>query len=382
MNRDRRTDLSVIIVNYNVAPLVLQAVASLQAQKFAGQDGAEGRLEVLVVDNGSSREDLACLEALPSTATLLRNGRNLGFAAANNRGIERAAGRYLCFLNPDTRVQDGALDALLQHCYGHREVGAVGPKIWADDERTLLLPPADSPTLSFVLAQIAGRAVPVLGRLHARRWRDRALTFWRSRAARSVAMLSGACLLSPRSVVERVGGFDERYFLYYEDADWCRRVGRAGYGLAYVPAAEIVHFYNQSAKLDPGSAGRHASDSRARFVEVHYGAAGTLLYGAALAVSRRVHLARPRVLERGVIDLGRIMDPPPLAVDGAAPFRSCLVELAYDRLFVPSVGAFVDGGAFQLSRPVWERLQRGRYFARMIDLETLTPLALWSWEKG
>jgi len=382
VSRDRRVDLSVIIVNFNVASLVLECVASLERQKFAAHDGGEGRLEILVVDNASAPQDLACLERLPASVELLRNGRNLGFAAANNRGIERAAGRYVCFLNPDTRVLDGALEGLLQHCYGHRKVGAVGPKIWADDERTLLLPPADSPTLSFVLAQLVGRAIPVLGRWHALRWRDRALAFWRSRAALSVPMLSGACVLTPRSVVERVGGFDERYFLYYEDADWCRRVRRAGYGLAYVPEAEIVHLYNQSAKSDPARAGRHASDSQARFVEAHYGPPGRLLYGAALAVSRRASGAGPPVVERGLIDLGRVVDPPPLSVDGVAPSRSCLVELAYDRLFVPSAAAFVDGGEFTLSRAVWERLQRGRYFARMIDLETLAPLALWSWEKG
>ena len=156
MSEAAAVDLSVIIVNYNVALLVLKAVASLEGQRFAGQSGGDGRLEILVIDNASSADDLACLEQLPSSVVLVRNDRNVGFAAANNQGIQHAAGRFLCLLNPDTRVLDGALDALLQHLYRHPEVGAVGPRFWADDERTILLPPGDPPTLSFLLSGLVG----------------------------------------------------------------------------------------------------------------------------------------------------------------------------------------------------------------------------------
>lgn len=382
MSPNRQADLSVIIVNYNVAPLVLQAVASLQRQKFAGQDCSEGLLEVLVIDNASSPEDIACLEGLPSGVVLVKNKRNVGFAAANNQGIERASGRHLCFLNPDTQVLDGALDAMLQHLYRHPEAGAAGPRIWADDGRTVLLPPGDPPTLSFILSGLAGDAFPLMARRRSLAWHRHAITYWRSRKPSSVTMLSGACIVTPRAVVDQVGAFDPRYFLYYEDADWCRRVYRRGLQLVYLPDAEIVHYYNQSAKGDPHDAGEHALRSREHFVNVHYGLPGTLLYRVVQLLSNRQIGPGGRAALHRVIDLGRLDTPPRFRlIDGILP-RESLIQFGYDDLFVPSAAAFVRQADFQLPRPVWERMQPGRYYARMIDLETLRPLALWSWEKG
>jgi GT2 family glycosyltransferase len=382
VSEGRPVDLSIILVNYNVASLVLQAVESLQRQKFAGQDGGDGRLEILVIDNASSPEDSALLQHLPSSVVRLRNDRNLGFAAANNRGIERASGRYLCFLNPDTRALDGALEAMLQHLYRHPEVGAVGPRIWADDDRTLLLPPGDPPALSFILTRILGEVVPEAGRRQSHRWHRRAVMFWRSRVPVAVPMLSGACIMTSRGVVEKVGGFDPGYFLYYEDADWCRRAQRAGCRLSVVPDAEIVHYYNQSAKSDPHGAQRHAARSRERFVRAHYGLSGALLYRVARSSSDRLSRSPAAPARPGVIDLGRPSGAPTLGVTGALPAGELMVEIGYDWLFLPSVAAFPRGPQFQLPPAVWNRLQPGRYCARMVDVETLGPLALWSWEKA
>jgi GT2 family glycosyltransferase len=382
VNRDRQVDLSVIIVNYNVAPLVLECVASLAGQRFAAHDGDEGRLEILVVDNASSPQDLARLEGLRASVTLLRSERNLGFAAANNRAIERGRGRFLCFLNPDTKVLDGALDALLQHCYRRPDVGAVGPKVWADDDRRFLLPPADPPTLRFILAQLVSRAIPEIGRRHGARWRARAVEFWRSRGPLRVPMLSGACIVTSRAVLERIGGFDPRYFLYYEDADWCRRVRRGGYRLAYVPEAEIVHYYNQSAKQDPVAAQRYALESQGRFVQAHYGAPGMAIYKAALALSRWASASPARPPLPGLVDLGRVSEPPRLSLNRPAGPRVYLAEIAHDPLFVPSVAAFLERAELDFSPAVWARMQPGRYYARLIDPDTLHPLAHWSWEKG
>lgn len=381
MSANGEIDLSVIIVNYNVAPLVMQVVASLRRQKFAGQDGNEGRLEILVIDNASSPEDRVYLERLPSSVVLLRNDRNVGFAAANNQGIKRASGRYLCFLNPDAMVLDGALEVLLQHLSRHPEVGAVGPKIWADDERTLLLPPGDPPTLSFILAQLLGGAFPAVGRWHGRQWCRRALAFWSSHEPVRVPMLSGACILTSRTTLDQVGGFDSRYFLYYEDTDWCRRLRRAGYHLVVVPAAEIVHYYNQSAKLDPNAAGR-ALLSQARFVEVHFGVWGRLLYEAAKAVNNRANRRRCPIMRPQAIELGCLQVPPRLCVSGVVSSREPLIQISQDWSFVPSAAVVVRTADFRFPPSVWDRMQPGRYYARMINPQSLRVLAIWSWEKG
>lgn len=382
MSPAERVDLSAIIVNHNVSGLVLETVASLRRQKFAGLDGNEGLLEILVIDNASTPEEAALLQELPPGVLLVSNAQNVGFAAANNQGIERASGRYLCFLNPDTEVLDGALDTLLQHLYRHPEVGAVGPRIWADDERVILLPPGDPPTLSFVLSQIIGVLSLTWGKAFARRWNGYALTFWRSQVPIDVPMLSGACIVTSRTVIDRVGGFDPRYFLYYEDADWCRRVRHADYRLAVVPNAQIVHYYNQSAKLDPVRSHGHILWSQIRFVETHYGRLGLWFYRAMRAICSLVASRRGPAELSGIADLGYCQAPPLLSALNHASPAGVAVQFSHDAQFVPSAAAFVGTAEFRLSLPVWERMRPGRYYARMIDLKTSRPLAIWSWEKG
>lgn len=373
-------DLSVIIVNYNVSGLVLEAVASLQAQKFTTPEGDAGRLEILVIDNASSPADTACLERLPSDVVLVRSDVNVGFAGANNQGIARASGRYLCFLNPDTKVLDGALDALLHYLYSHPEAGAVGPRIWADQDRTLLLPPGDPPTLAFLMGRLVADLLPAWGRSLDSRWHHDAIAVWRSREPTDLPMLSGACILTRRSVIDQVGGFDPGYFLYYEDTDWCRRVRLAGYRLVHVPDAEIVHYFNQSAKQDVRQAQGHAGRSQARFVEIHYGLPGRLLYTALRALQTRP-ARRTSCMPPGVIDLGVLADPPTWRLPEPMSERERVIEIGFDLHLIPSAAAFAHGATYRLSSEVWERLQPGRYFARLVNADTVSALGVWSWVK-
>jgi hypothetical protein len=195
-------------------------------------------------------------------------------------------------------------------------------------------------------------------------------------------MLSGACILTPRSVIDRVGGFDPGYFLYYEDTDWCRRVRLAGYRLVYVPGAEIVHYFNQSAKQDILGAQGHAERSQARFVAVHYGRPGQLLYAAAKALGRRLVMRRTTGAPAGMIDLGVLVDSPRWRLPEVTSGRERVVEIGFDWRCVPSAAAFVSDADYQLSAAIWARLQPGRYYARLLDVETLKPLGAWSWVKG
>ncbi|CBE67347.1 putative Glycosyl transferase family 2 [Candidatus Methylomirabilis oxygeniifera] len=375
-------DLSVLIVNYNVGRFVLDAIGSVAAQRFVGPEGRPGRLEMLVIDNASHPADAAILDRLPASVTVIKNSTNLGFAAANNQGIVRAQGRYLCFLNPDTRLREGSLQAMLQYLYEHPGVGMVGPMIWADDEGVLRLPPGDPPSLLFLLSRAMGGVSPRFSLWRQRRWLRSAVRFWRAEAPMDTTMLSGACLMASRHVIEHVGRFDSGFFLYYEDSDLCRRIRGQGYRLVVVPAAQVVHYYNQSAKTDPAGAWCHAMASELRFVRIHYGRTGALIYRIAQDIGRRSGRGRQPVNRPDVIDLGALERPPRLSVPGAVvPERELLWQVGPDSGFAPSAGALRVGNGFDFNRIVWERLMPGRYFARAVDPKTLRPMAYWSWVK-
>jgi GT2 family glycosyltransferase len=371
-------DLSAVVVTWNDASYVIGVVSSLLEQQFGVEDGRRGTLEIIVVDNHSAEEHVRLLEWLPAGITVIRTEKNLGYGGAANRGFDVARGRYVSVLNPDMRFLPGALQALLTPLFEDPNVGATGPKFWWDDERRFMMPPNDDPTFGFLLLSRFGQVIAALGRLHKRRWLREAVKYWSSAEPRSMSVLCGACIVFRREVLEQVGGFDPGYFLYYDDADWARRARRAGHRLLYVPQAEVVHYYNQSPKANPG---RSAYTSEARFYGKHYGGLGRVGFAvvdrvAAFCAARRVPVPPP-----GIISLGQPEKPPLLQIDGCQPQGGMLIEVSHHWTFLPAAGALLDGDEFQVPRSIWERLQPGWYYARLVDLATLEPLRIWSWQK-
>ena len=372
-------DLSAVVVTWNDASYALGVVSSLLEQEFTAEGGRRGVLEIIVVDNHSDDEHASLLKRLPPEITVLRTEKNLGYGGAANRGFEIAAGRYVGVLNPDMRLLPGALQALLAPLLGSPDVGATGPKFWWDDERRFMMPPNDDPTLAFLVLTRFGPFITGLHRLHTRRWLRRAVIHWSSTEPRSESVLCGAFIVMRREVLREVGGFDPGYFLYYDDADWARRVRRAGYRLLYVPQAEVVHYFNQSPKTHPG---RSAIASEGRFYAKHYGVRGKVGFRVVQRLAGLCASRRPPAPLRDVIPLGQPEKPPRLTLEGHQPEGGMLAELSPIWSFIPAAGAFLDGTTCEIPPSLWDRLRPDYYYARLVDLATLRPLRTWSWQKG
>ena len=363
------TRASLILVNYNTAVHTLRAVAALQAQGLP--------LEIIVVDNASRPEERREMEALPRDVRVLWNDANLGYGGAINQALPLTKAPVIGFLNPDTVPFPGALKGLLEALEHDSQIGAVGPRTWWDAARTFLLPPIRLPTFANFLVRWWGNVFPVFGLAYSRRT---ARWVWRLGSQDRVSflsMLSGAFLLTRRQVVESVGGFDPGFPLYFEDADWCRRVRRAGHRIAYVPSAEIVHAFDQSARQISVQAEAWRAQSLAHYLRKYYGRSGERLYrwmearGAQLG--QRLRPVSPLSLE----DLGRLDAPPILPL----PIPEALVQVGYHWLFFEAAIGLVREGTFRLPAAIWERLRPARYFARALDPRTLRPLRVWTWEK-
>ncbi len=236
-------DLSVIIVSWNVADYLRRCLESLRNE--AGRSTLPS-FETIVVDNASTDGTQELVRASFSEVRLIANRDNRGFTGGNNQGIAAARGRYLLLLNPDAEVTAGALRLMAEYMESHPEVGVLGPQLLNTDG-THQSSRRRFPTLTtaFVESTMLQRYLPNSSLL--RRYYCLDLP---ANETQEVDWVVGACLMVRREAVEQVGSLDEAFFMYSEEMDWCYRFKRAGWKVAYLPEARVVHHYARSSSQD------------------------------------------------------------------------------------------------------------------------------------
>ncbi len=256
-------DLSIVIVSWNTRDLLRDCLASLPASA-AGLDW-----EAIVVDNASRDGTPAMVRAEFPGARLVETGANLGFAAGNNRGLPLAAGAAVLLLNPDTVCppdQLARLHACLMETPG---LAAVGPTL-VDAQGRPGVVGGDFPAVRHHLLSL----VDPQRRWLPRRWRRRGLG--RVPAPDDpggpLDYVTGACLLIRREALAAVGPLDERFFMYFEETDWCRRARAAGWEVRHCAGARVVHLEGRAAERAGAFRPAQFQHSYRLFVAKHYGA--------------------------------------------------------------------------------------------------------------
>ncbi len=235
---DTGIDVSIVIVSWNTEQLLHVCLASIV------QSVTATNYEIIVVDNGSSDASVEMVAREFPDVRLLVNPRNTGFAAANNRGVYQALGRYFLLLNSDTVVLPGALEAMVRYMDAHPRVGALGPRLLLQDQ-SIQISAHDFPRLdhdAVVLLEV--KHWPLIGDL-ARRYAQRSFEP-QHQETREVDWVIGACLLLRREAVAQAGSLDEGYFFFFEEPDLCYRLRKRGWSTVYLSGAEIIHYGGQS----------------------------------------------------------------------------------------------------------------------------------------
>jgi GT2 family glycosyltransferase len=258
-----RGAVSVVIVNYNSGRHLARCLQSLKDHL------PENAWDCCVVDNASSDGSERVASQFGSRVRLQRNDRNAGFARAANQGIAATSGELVLILNPDCGLMAEAICVLTGELQLHPTCALVGPRVLNPDGSIQASARGD-PTM---VTGLFGRST-LLTRV-----------FPASRAARNnlrvhlppepgtrsveVDWVSGACMLARRDALQAVGGFDERYFLYWEDADLCRRLRMDGYSVRYVPDARVMHEGGGSSNPSPSVAVRAFHQSAYTYYVTH-----------------------------------------------------------------------------------------------------------------
>jgi hypothetical protein len=269
--------ISVVIVSWNTKNYLDKCLHSLKGKAGAGFD-----LEVIVIDNNSNDKSATMVKENYPDIKLIENETNLGFARANNIGIEKASGKYILLLNPDTEIFENSIEKMVEVLRKDNAVGAVGPKILNSDGTIQYECARNFPT---VLSEFFVTST-IYKRFPANKFAGRYLiTYWNHEDSRDVACISGACMLIRKRCFDSIGLLDESFFMYAEDTDFCYRLNKKGYSIRYVAESEIIHHWGKSSEQAPVNMSRESKESIFKFFRKHYGFLTAARYRAMICLA-------------------------------------------------------------------------------------------------
>ncbi|MBN1486627.1 MAG: glycosyltransferase family 2 protein [Anaerolineae bacterium] len=253
--------LSVIIVSWNVKPLLRRAIKST-----LNSWGTEPGLEIIVVDNASNDGSQQMVQEEFPQVRLIASAENLGFTKGNNQGIAEANGEFVLLLNPDTEVLGDALHQMVEYLETHPGTGMLGPQL-RNPDNTVQSSKRRYPTLPvlFLESTWLQKITPkkLLSRYYAEDLPDDKIN--------AVDWIKGAAMLTRRQVIEQIGGMDEGFFMYSEELDWCHRIKDAGWQVIYMPQAQIKHYEGKSSEQVIPARHIYFQSSKIRYTRKYFG---------------------------------------------------------------------------------------------------------------
>lgn len=276
-------DLSICIVNWNTKELLRACLQSIETAR-------EGvRVEVIVVDNGSADGSAEMVREQFPEALLIANPDNRYYAAANNQALEAAQAPLKLLLNSDIEVRPGGLASLVDWMHAHPAVGAVAPRL-VYPGGSLQRSCRSFPDPDTVWYEVTGLSRIFPGSRRFGKWR---MTWWDYSDARPVDQPMASAFLVRSEALAQVGLFDERFRMYFNDVDLCRRLWDAGWEVWYTPDVTMVHHHGGSTRLVKRRMIAASGRSFVDYYEKHYrGKIGNLVYHATVAALRAAYAAR------------------------------------------------------------------------------------------
>lgn len=383
MSTPNRRRLSALIVNHDSGAWALRCVESLMIE-WEREGRHPDDLDIVVLDSGSNPAESTWWRSLRRTGARVKTTQaNVGYATGLNMAFELTSGDpddFVALLNPDLYFLPGSLAPLLERLEEEPSLGAVGPRLFLDEERAIHLPQNVLPTPARELGELLSAHWPALGRRLAQKRSALSKQSWRAQELAAVEMLSGACLFLRRETILDLGApMDGRFPLYFEDADLCARLRGAGLGLEVVADSQVLHHWSRSAGPDfEGEVAKRHAFSRKLWMKLHH---GDLLSRGLLALrqflKRRFERHAPQPIHP-IEDLGALSESPEIQFPRDGEF---LLELSLTPFWGLSAGIFVQGEEYSLPARSWSWLFPGTYYLRALDAHSGRFLGAWCFEK-
>jgi N-acetylglucosaminyl-diphospho-decaprenol L-rhamnosyltransferase len=269
-------DLSIIIVNWNVCELLRQCLVSLSAAAFLNEhepyvwhlkSQPSCRFEIIVVDSASTDDSVDMMRREFPHVFLYASKTNLGYTGGNNLGMTKSRGRFFLLLNPDTQVLNQTLEHMISFFDNHPDVGVLGPKLLYPDGRVQSsrrrFPTLGTALIESTFLQKWFPNHPLLHRYYVHDQSDDTTS--------TVDWVNGSCILVRKKVVDQVGMLDEGFFMYSEELDWQKRIREAGWQIAYLPTAQVIHYEGKSSEQVVAFKHIRFQKSKVRYFYKHHG---------------------------------------------------------------------------------------------------------------
>ncbi|NWF90905.1 MAG: glycosyltransferase [Ignavibacteriaceae bacterium] len=254
-------ELSIIIVNYNVKEFLQNLIHSLQKAL------SNITHEIIVVDNASDDGSVDFISDKFPQIKLIANSTNLGFSKANNIGLKISKGKYILLINPDTIVSEDTLSKMIEFLNVRKDAGLAGCKILNPDGSLQLACRRSFPGPWTSFCKVTGlSSLFPKSRIFAKY----NLTYLDENETCEVDAISGSFMMMKREVYEKVGGFDEQFFMYGEDLDLCYRIQKSGYKVFYYPGTQIIHYKGESTKRSSLDETKYFYNAMHLFVKKHF----------------------------------------------------------------------------------------------------------------
>lgn len=226
--------VSFILINYKSVGMIKQIIKSITGLNLVFS------YEVIIVDNQSG-DDLSWFQKNYPELQIITAKKNGGYASGCNLGLHKATGEYLLIMNPDLVLFKGSLEPLIKYADEHPEVGLCAPKLLNPDGSIQL----SCRTWHNIKTILARRTPLALTHFGQQALSEHLVMTWDHNQSGPIPWVYGACFLVRRKAYEQIGGLDERYFLYFEDLDYCRTLWTCGWPVHYVTESIIVHYHHQ-----------------------------------------------------------------------------------------------------------------------------------------
>lgn len=230
--------LSIIIVSWNVKELLKKCLRSIYEQT------KNISFEIFVVDNNSKDESLEMVAREFPHVKLIRNAKNMGFSAANNQAIKKCTGEYIILLNPDTEILDSALEDMVKFLEENSEIGIVGAKLLNPDRTNQIGLARKFPSFFVLTTMMLGLHKILIKKNKA--LQNYYMLDENFNRTVEVDQVMGADLMFTREVLETVGLLDAKFWIWFEEVDFCKRAKDAGYKIYIYPKSEIIHHVGKS----------------------------------------------------------------------------------------------------------------------------------------